>query len=308
MNVSSTPLHLHRFAVQSPLFLPSDPFCRSSSIDGQRDSLQISLHDLNNLPCELALVRSKEIYDLGDSVLIWHKGFGMQIDFEVSYLRNFLLEPARWPKMMKRVLNVGLAAATYLRKELPLHAGAVSLDGHFIGVLAESGTGKSTLIWSLVQSGALFGNDDLLTVRMDEGIPLAMPSVSLYPKLCAPSLQACAVKTPAVEIYPDSGEFWMHIRPDQRLTESQPLRALFALEPDETANEISVRQWDEAEAASTLLLHLHGAYFGYAFIGGRKLKKRLMKLVANTPIYSLRYPKRFDQIPRLIEAMRSLMA
>ena len=299
---------LHRFAVHSSLALPVDPTCFSAAVDEMRDRLTVSLHSFAELPCQLALVQTKEVYDLGDSVLIWTNGFGMQVDFGVSYVRNYLRDVEAWPRVTKRMLNVGLSAATFLRGELPLHAGAVSLDGHFFGVLAASGTGKSTLIWSLVQGGALFGNDDLVTVGVGGGRPIAMPSVSLFPKLCAPSLEACGDGTPAVETYPDSGEFWMHIRSDQRLTEPQPLRCLFALEPDMGATGITARRWSEAEAHLLLPSHLHGAHFGRAFVGARALDTRLQTLAERVPIYSLRYPKRFDQIPALIETMREVAA
>jgi len=319
MNPDSATLHLHRFAVESALPFPSDPSCRSEAVSETRDRLKISVLDFASLPCQLATVQKKEFYDLGDSALIWVNGFGMQLDLEARSMGIYLPpEGDYWPRATITMLNVGLSAASYFRGELPLHAGAVSLDGHFVGVLAASGTGKSTLVWSLIQHGALFGNDDLLNVALDGETPMAMPSVSLYPKLCAPSLEACADETPYVETYPDSGEFWMHIRPDQRLTEPQPLRALFALEPDDAATQISARRWGEArnsvlpstdlETVFHLRSHLHGPQFGRTFVGAQKLEARLRQLAKQTPVYSLRYPKRFDKIPLLIETMRSLVA
>ncbi len=304
----SAPLHLHRFAVHSSLPLPADPTCRSLAVDETRDRLDISLHPFAELPCQSALVQTKEVYDLGDSVLIWANGYGMQVDFAVSRVRNYLNSPDYAPQIMSRLLNVGLSAATYLRGELPLHAGAVSLDGQFVGVLAASGTGKSTLVWSLVQGGALFGNDDLVNVGMGGASPVAMPLVSLVPKLRAPSLEACANGTSAVETYSDSGEFWMHIRPAQRLTEPQPLRCLFALEPEADATDITARRWSEAEASLLLPTHLHGAHFGRAFVGAKALDARLKKLAEAVPVYSLCYPKRFDLLPALIDTMRGVAA
>ena len=298
--------HLHRFLVDCPLPLPSDSCCCSDSIDPAKDELKLSIHDLKDLSCQLALVRKREYFDLGDSVLICKKGCAMQLDLSGRHLKIYLPDAEHWPRFVKTFLNVGLAAVTYFRGELPLHAGAVSLDGQFIGVLAASGTGKSTLIWSLVQSGALFGNDDLLTVRLDTPTPLAMPSVSLFPKLCSPSLTACADDTPAVEVYADAGEFWMHIQPSQRLTEPQPLRCLFAIEPDATATKIRARRWSQDEAVLLLPANLHGARFARTFVGAKTLQERVQKLAEQTPIYVLNYPKRFDQIAPLIETMREL--
>ena len=296
--------HLHRFLVDCPLPLPSDSCCRSDSIDPAKDELKLSIHDLKDLSCQLALVRKREYFDLGDSVLICKKGCAMQLDLSGRHLKIYLPDAEHWPRFVKTFLNVGLAAVTYFRGELPLHAGAVSLDGQFFGVLAASGTGKSTLIWSLVQSGALFGNDDLVTVRVGDDSPIAMPSVSLFPKLCAPSLVERADDTPTVELYPGSGEFWMQIKPNQRLTEAQKLRCLFALEPDDSASQIKTRRWSKEEAAVQLPKHLHGNRFGQSFVGPKALQNRLMKLAEETPIYSLHYPKKFDQIPFLIETMR----
>lgn len=316
MNPSSS-IHLHRFAVSCPLSFPCDASCQSTSVDEEEDRLQISLHALSEIPVSLASVQKRELYDFGDSALIWMKGFGMQIDIPGRHLKIYLSEIEKWPRIAKTVLNVGLSAAAHLRGDLPLHAGAVSLDGRFVGVIAPSGTGKSTLIWSLIQHGALFGNDDLVNVRMDGEIPIAMPSVSLYPKLCSPSYIERADETSAIETYSGSGEFWMHIHPTQRLTEPQPLHCLFSLEPDENCEQINVRRWGEGnanlllpndlEAAFLLKSHLHGAQFGRMFGQADALQARIMKLAEKTPVFALRYPKRFDQIPRLIETMRSLV-
>lgn len=306
-------LHLHRFAVECPLPLPADSSTRTSSIELPRDRLFIELRNSNELPSQLSRLQAKPFYDLGDSALLWINGFGMQLDWASQNLGLYLPpEGDYWPKAVKTVLNVGLAAATFLRGELPFHAGAASLDGQFFGILAPSGTGKSTMLWALVQAGALFGNDDLLTVRIStesiNNLPLGMPSVSLYPKLCAPSLEMCGDQSIACETFPNSNEYWMHIVPSQRLLEAESLRCFFLLEPDESATKVTSRQWHEGEAAFTLAHHLHAVQFGRAFVGPKKLEGLLLKIAVTIPIYVLNYPKRYDQIPAVIETIRKLLA
>jgi len=313
-----TTQHVHRFAVICPHVIPGDASCRSVAVDDIRDKLEISVHNLSALPGGLALIESRQFYDLGDSVLICHNGFGMQVDFSVRHLEIYLAQDDHWELVTSSILNIGLSAATYFRGELPFHAGAVSLDGQFVGILGKSDTGKSTLVWSLVQEGALFGNDDLLMVQVDGETPIAMPSVSLYPNPRDNSnLIAGIGETPAVRNHPDSDRLWMHIQPHQRLTEPQPLRCFFKLEPDETCERISAHRWGEKagftwpsdlEAVFDLQNHLYGPHFGRAFVGAKTLEKRLLKLAEKVPVFVLRYPKRFDQIPLLIETMRSLIA
>lgn len=307
--IQDSSLHIHRFNVDCPLSLPADPHSRTSTIDPQRDRLIVSLRNSNELPSQLLKFQAKEFYDLGDSVLLWINGFGMQLDWAGQTIGIYLpTEMDYWPRAIKTVLNVGLSAATYLRGELPFHAGAVSLNGQFFGILAPSGTGKSTLLWSLVQAGALFGNDDLLTVsspaQCGKHEILAMPSISLYPKLCAPSLEHCGDKSIAIETFPHSNEYWMHISQSQRLLEAEPLRCFYILEPSEDTTEITVQKWHEGESAFFLRHHLHGASFGRAFIKAEILEKRLLDIAANIPIYVLRYPKRYDQIPAVIETIQ----
>lgn len=283
-------------------------------MDDVRDRLELSVHDLSTMPGDLALVKQKQSYDLGDSVLIWQSNLGMQLDFSVSHLKVYLPQSDNWDVVIMPILNIGLSAATYFRGELPFHAGAVSLDGQFVAIIGASGAGKSTLVRSLVQEGALFGNDDLLMVQVDGETSLAMPSVSLYPN---PRLHNPSEETPAVRNHPNSDRFWMHIQPHQRITEPQPLRCFFKLEPDETCEQISAHRWGEKtglglssdlEAVFHLRSHLHGPSFGHTFVGAKTLEKRLLKLAEKVPVFVLRYPKRFDQIPLLIETMRSLIA
>ncbi len=60
-----------------------------------------------------------------------------------------------------------------------LHAGAVSAEGRLVAFLAQSGTGKSTLVKFLLEQGHQLFTDDLLAVDCEQEL-MAQPSIPYY--------------------------------------------------------------------------------------------------------------------------------
>lgn len=83
----------------------------------------------------------------------------------------------RWP--WRLLLAQALPIAATLQGLEVLHASAVAIDGRGIGIVAQSGMGKTTLALELVKRGAGFLADDVLAVEADAGALIAHPGVGV---------------------------------------------------------------------------------------------------------------------------------
>lgn len=288
--------HLNEFSVESEIAFPCETEIRSES---PRDSLVIRRADLKDKLPLLHRVRPQRHYDVGDGVLINMGAILIWVALDgrcalVDAPDELLPQAALW------MLNKCFAHCTLFRGGLPIHAAGAQHDGKFFGAIAPSGTGKSTLLWSLVQSGALFGNDDLIAAYAHEDGVLAFPSVALAPKVRTESLQNIGGEyiENAREALPESGEFWMPLEASQRVLRPAPLRALFWLQPFEFAQKVEVIRVHETEARLLLPLYIHGFSFWSTHFAPRA-DARLEKLAARVPFFIVRYPKRFDILPQV---------
>ena len=291
--------HLNQFVVESEIAFPCDMQSRSATLHSQTDALVIRRADLKSKLPLLHRVRPQRQYDVGDGVLINMGAILIWIALDgrcalVDAPDEALPQAALW------MLNKCFAFCTLFRGGLPIHAAGAQLDGKFFGLIAPSGTGKSTLLWSLVQSGALFGNDDLIAAHERNGEIVGFPSVSLQPKVRTESLQNIGGShiENARESTPDSGEFWMPLDSSQRVLEPAPLHALFLLQPSENASEAQATRVRTAVARAVLPVCIHGYEFWSTHFARIK-DERLEKLSQRVPFFILQYPKRFDALPQL---------
>jgi hypothetical protein len=303
--------HINEFAVESEIALPCDLSLRPVFDEQATEPAHVCIRraSLADLPCLLRKLRRQLAYDVGDGFLIEPKDdLALHLNLRGDTLRidcsnEILPVAAAW------AFHAGLGAATLLRGGLPLHAAGLEVDGRFIGLTAQSGTGKSTTSWFLLQNGARFANDDLIPCYVGEGGVTAYPSVSLYPKLSREAVDQSGLDRAAL-LPADYGtgeeEYHVPLSPDKRLTIPKPLDALFLLDPQPDAEEGAVRMERlGASAASDLIAgSLHADWLIGKYLNRQKLRLRCEALAARTPVYTLRYRRTLEILPRLGEAIR----
>lgn len=180
-----------------------------------------------------------------------------------------------------------------------LHGSAVAGNTGAIGVLGLSRSGKTTLAGAFARAGYPFLTEDVLELR---------PAAHAY--MVAP-------QRPVLRVFGDSAAFLTGDRTRDRaeapkgelpasdlvpFTESAaPLRGLCLLGPGEAAG-VALDPLGEAEALRQL--------FGHAFlldVEDRAVLNahfdRLARLVARIPCYALDYPRRYEQLPGVIETV-----
>jgi hypothetical protein len=175
----------------------------------------------------------------------------------------------------------GRILALALRGVFCLHASAAVRDG-VVAFAASSGAGKSTLAELLRREGWPRWADDIVPVRID------------------PEAGALATRD-----YPQSsGIEDSRAESAARDVDGLPLRAVCFLK-DADGGAIELRAQRGVSAAALVVRHTVAA----CLFGPRLLARHLAfctALAETTPILSLRYPRRMDIAPRVVEALRGV--
>lgn len=305
--------HVNEFAIASEFAFPCDPDGRSPQVVPEADHIVVRHGSFASISCVLRKVRRQLCYDVGNGLLLEPTCGAIHIDYKGRVI-TVDADEDNLPAACAWVVHVGLSAATLFRGNLPLHAASVELAGHVVAVIAGSGTGKSTLCWHLLESGARFGCDDLVPVALGESGVSAFPSVSLFPKLHRDVLDRFGIDATRLRRADDgtgADEYWVTISPAQRVAGPRPLAAVFLLapEPDGRCETWITAQRLSAEAAAKVLYgNLHGVWAIGKHLDAARLLTRCAALARQVPVYRLRYVRAFDTLPALATAMRTLAA
>ena len=312
--------HINEFAVTSDIPLPFDPCARSLCPIPEGNHITLRRGSLAQVPSLLRKLRRQLVYDVGDGFLIEPRGLTLHIDLKASVLtvdcaEEKLSAAAAW------AFHAGLGAATVTRGGIPLHAAGLEIAGRMVALMAESGTGKSTLSWFLLSRGARFGSDDLIPTYLTNGGAMAYPSVSLYPKLQREAVDRHGLN-PADLRVADYGtgeeEYYAPLEARQRVPGPRPLTAAFLLRPSDAETDggllqarrmrdlVAVRQVPEGEAAATFQENLHALWLIGKWVDEKRIAALCRALAAHVPLYELRYPKAYALLPELAEALRRI--
>lgn len=130
--------------------------------------------------------------------------------------------------MRTDVLGRCLALAMHQRGMLSLHAAGLALPGGAIGLVAPSGTGKSSLAMALVRAGAKLLTDDTLPVELGP------------PVLARPGVQSIRLRDDSAAVLGGDERFtpevwgkreYRELPDDARAPEAVPLAAIYFLAP-----------------------------------------------------------------------------
>lgn len=207
--------------------------------------------------------------------------------------------------------NAGIAICTLLRGDVALHGAGVEVDGRFLGIMAPSGAGKSTMLWALLDAGALFGNDDVIPIQICGGEVMAQPSISLHAKLSRVALEKrgenlCEYS----EWVPGTDEFWVPIEAERRVQKARPLAALFVLRPGfgaELSDQVRIHRAAGGMALSLLMENTQGLMAASQQVDTKRLLSHYVDLIKTVPLYVLEYHKCMEALPALVSAMRDLI-
>jgi hypothetical protein len=295
---------INQFVIESQLMFPCEPIEVDTIVDG--NSVDVTILDgrgtLTDFPYVSPIGRyfggAIRSYDVADRILICAED---NIRFTVSKDGKLIVYDVQSQQRQQAALyiaNLGLSLCTLLHENISLHAAGVDLDGHLVGLMASSGTGKSTLLWFLLDHGARFSNDDILAINVTGNQVFGMPSVSWNPKLSREEVEKRFVDIAGFqEVLPSLDEYWIPVRAEQRLLAAKRLDAVFLLKPlsaTESHHEVFVQRQHGSNAMSLVIENIRGLWAVHELLDKRWLFQQCAELVRYLPVYTLEYPKRMD--------------
>lgn len=249
-------------------------------------------------------------YDIANGVLICAGNDAQEgASFFVSREGSAIVSNSDRLEVSLLLSNLGLSISTLLAGHLPMHAAAVRIDGKFVGISAPSGTGKTTLLWELLDAGARFASDDVFHIFTQDNKAVAVASVSLHAKLSEAALQRRdSDRSQYMETFKGSEEYWVPVASEHRVLEKHPLDALFILQPvaqSSDVNAVDAQRVRGGAAVSLLMKNTQALWAVYPLLDGKRLFNIYALLAESVPIYVLRYVRRYEILPQLVEAIRT---
>lgn len=277
--------------------------CSAEKVNTQR--LQIAEYKLKTFP-SVSLINRKydgllRSYDVKSGILLCASN-SYRIEVERNGA-NILIDAD------KAALQHAILSATALcfsvclicRGILVLHAAVVQVNSAVIGIIAESGTGKSTLLWKLLDQGAHLISDDALAIDIQDNRVKSLPSL-LPPKLWEDSLDTFDVDVSRRrKISPESAKYWVELPPRQIVSCAKSLDALFILEPTNVLaekDEVLITKKHGMEILKNLVKYTHGVWMIPNDVTNSLIST--YTFVAKTiPLYALSYKRSYTTLTRL---------
>lgn len=229
-------------------------------------------------------------------------------DFQVSRSGSWIsCQPwagVPWSDIRPFLLGRVLPLALNLRGTLTLHSGAVLFPHGAIALVAESGTGKSTLAATLACSGYALIADDVLAVREKYG-RFQLELGSSHVRLTEESLDVLKSGFPSpANVEPDYDKRRVYLRRNGLGTDPMPLRAIYLLNrrPLEEGEDVRISTLPPREALLALINNINNA----VLLERPLLRQQfaiLAKLVGQVPVKVLEYPSGFGSLPEVREAL-----
>lgn len=182
------------------------------------------------------------------------------------------------------------------RRDLPMHAAGVEIDGSAVLFGGPTHHGKTTLAACLWDAGHRILSEDLSCITLHSDV-IPGPTMIRVRHDVAKALHFRNLE----ELGVDDDRAHMVMRgTDATDATPVPLRAVVLLD---VGTRVEVTRVDPAEAIPNLwLLTFHLPFDDHE----SWLFKRVVDLAADTPIYRLTRPLEFDSIPRTIEAIQDI--
>jgi hypothetical protein len=181
------------------------------------------------------------------------------------------------------------------RGDMAFHGAGIAVDGVAIGIVAQSGTGKSTLANAMIADGASWVADDCLWLSLDDGQALAQRTF-VGSRLLLDSRTALGAHGHVM--HPDLKK---HVVTGPIASGATPLAALVHLvrSPDVTS-----AQWQPivgAEALKMLVPHWYGAPACERIA----IVQKLAAVLRIVPLWQLTIPSSFDELPATCASVRA---
>jgi len=311
------------FDIESEITLPCDVrLCSHPSLEAATAHLEVVFRPRPDWIFQRVVPIGRRVwgcaYDTGDGVMVCLQT-GVLMHFRRDGKRVEVHFDQQCPVQTAHVgtwlVNIGISICLLLRGDIPFHGASVEWNDRLFCVMAEARTGKTTLLWRLLDAGALFYGDDLLPIHIGEEGLLASPSISLSSQLSSEALiKRGFAPADFEETIPGADRFWVPIDAPQRTFKKRSPAALFILSPFAAPDgglqsaPIFVRRHVGADAVSLLLANTHGLWATCEVLDSKALMSQYLRLAREVPIFTLHYARDFSVLPRVREALSHIIS
>ena len=204
-----------------------------------------------------------------------------------------LLDPAMGSLMHMRLLTVPLGFMCYQLGSPPLHGGLVDIGGTVIAVCAPPGSGKSTLMATMLARGHTVLSDDLcITQDRPDGTFNVHPGVGTV-KLLPAAIEALKIDKARLNFEGDASGKWVLSTRDMLEPAPRRLAAIVHLQPG--ADALSVARVPLAQAPHYLDRLYYRPYLSRGLPTAR-LHGHFLKTLRTAPLYLMRRPNDLSRV------------
>jgi hypothetical protein len=202
-----------------------------------------------------------------------------------------------------RLVGVGFAWWLLRQGRIPLHSGALQLNGDVVLFTAESGMGKSSLMSAFVSQGYPLVSDDFVAIRQDPATGRVV-AASAYPQMRLwPNSVSQFFGDPADHptVFEEGDK--RRVRIDDGLGRfaagEYPIHRMYLLERrEESDGEILQEQLNGTDAFMTMLASMiMGARFPMSELA--PIWDAVQAFTSQVPFYRLSYPSGWEHVPHL---------
>lgn len=241
---------------------------------------------------ELEAAKEGKICRLGEKTAWFYlKGYGM---FYVENGNHIMVwrETSKLTDLSRNSYLIGttFGLLMFQRGILPVHSGAVALDGKCIVVVGDSGAGKSTNCVKLREKGCTFVTDDVSAVSIQDGKVMVEPSFPQQ-KLCrdAAVRQGYALEE-LIYIDEDRDKYAVRLK-DGYEKEALPM-ALFIELVVTDGERLQIDEVTGLDKLSVLYRNIYRREVWQEMGANQQSEAILMKMVEQIPIYRICRPNK----------------
>lgn len=210
--------------------------------------------------------------------------------------------PSKLAFVPAALIGVGMGLLLHRRGLLCLHGAALRINGRTIALLGESGAGKSTTSAALVTRGAVPLSDDLVVLRSREGGFVVEPGCAGFRLDEAATERILGTETALARLPWVDKLLWDAASSRPQGTEAQPLDAIYLLGDAGDGEGVQI---GPPLPPLTALRELMEAWYppGFRPLLTQARLDDMRAVVERVPVRIVRFPRQWEMLPRLYEAL-----
>lgn len=216
---------------------------------------------------------------------------------------RIIVEPGGYTdtELQTWLFNMAIASVCHHRGRPPLHGAVVDIGGRAVVLAGNSGNGKSTTTWAMLQRGHRLMSDDLAVIDPDTMmVRPAFSSVKLW-TAAAPGLSF----DPRLQSLSHKDKFFVPV-PDRFQAAPLPLGLVIALQKDPGISRPSVHRVPPTIAAAQLQSHVLGRRIGVALDGARTAFNLTVAIARAVPFFVLHRPDDMNSLGDICATIEKL--